>query len=280
MEVTAAMVKELRDDTGVPMMDCKKALVESAGDVERAKQLLRERGVAVAVKRAGREASAGVIASAETGDRRKAALVALGCETDFVARNPDFVQLAQQIADVALTSANDGATREEVLALSLAGGTVEAAITSAVGKIGEKIELGNVKVRQAPEGLVDTYIHHDKTKGVLVELGGITSDAAVELAHQIGIHVAWAAPEFVSRDDVDQDRLKRELEIEKARAMNDGKPEAAAEQIAQGRVNKNFLQAVCLLEQGYLGQSQTVREMVEKVPGVSVVGFTRFAVGG
>jgi elongation factor Ts len=282
MEISASLVKELRDDTGASLGECKKALVETEGNVEAAKQKLRERGATVAEKRAGREAGKGAIASAASPDKHKAALVQLRCETDFVARNADFVTLAQGIADAVLAGGGDGDGMEAVLKLKLGGTTIADAVTQAVGKIGERIELGRVTVRETGSGTLDTYIHHDKTKGVMVEMAG-EGDAVTEVGHSIAVHIAWADPEFISRDEIDPERIAKELEIEKVRAINEGKPEAAAEQIAKGRVNKAFFQRVSLLDQMYLGQHESVQQLIDKAnsegAGTKVLSFVRYAVG-
>ncbi|GMV38025.1 MAG: elongation factor Ts [Fimbriimonadales bacterium] len=282
MEITAAQVKELREQTGAPMMDCKRALVEKGGDFEAAKQYLRERGAAVQDKRAERHAAAGVVAGASTPDHKKAVLVELNCETDFVARNEEFVALAAAIAQAALAGASAGADKEALGGLSLDGTSVEASVDTIRGKIGEKIEIGKVVVRET-SGILDTYIHHDRTKGVMVEVEGNDSDAVVEAAHKIATHIAWADPEFITKDQVDPERVRQEIEIEMHRAINEGKPEAQAEKIAEGRVNKNFFQKACLMEQHYLGQPETIKQLLEAAKGDGgeprVTFFTRIAVG-
>lgn len=282
MEITAAQVKELREQTGAPMMDCKRALVEKGGDFEAAKQYLRERGAAVQDKRAERHAAAGVVAGASTPDHKKAVLVELNCETDFVARNEEFVALAAAIAQAALAGASAGADKEALGGLSLDGTSVAASVDTIRGKIGEKIEIGKVVVRET-SGILDTYIHHDRTKGVMVEVEGNDSDAVVEAAHKIATHIAWADPEFITKDQVDPERVRQEIEIEMHRAINEGKPEAQAEKIAEGRVNKNFFQKACLMEQHYLGQPETIKQLLEAAKGDGgeprVTFFTRIAVG-
>lgn len=280
MEISASLVKELRDQTGAPLMDCKRALVETDGDLDAAKKKLRERGAAVAEKRKDRAASAGVVAAAMSEDRHQAVLLEFTCETDFVARNEDFVALANKIAETALTNAPAGAASDHVLDLQFDGKTVKEHISEATGKIGEKLDMGGIVKKEVSGGVLDTYIHHDKTKGVLVELAGAEGESAIELAHQIAVHIAWAAPEFISRDQIDQTRIDEELQAEKERALAEGKPEAAAQQIAEGRVNKNFFQKVSLMDQPYLGGGDTIGKMVEDAGGgAKVASFVRFAVG-
>jgi elongation factor Ts len=282
MSIPASLVKQLRDDTGAPMMECKKALVETNGDLEAAKQVLRERGAAVHAKRAGKEATAGVIAAAVSPDRRAAAMIELRCETDFVGRNEEFIALAARIAEAVLEGAPGGAGTEEVLAFKLDGGSVRDAVADITGKIGERIELGRVLKRATPDGLLDTYIHHDKSKGVLIEMTG-GDDSLADLAHSIAIHIAWGDPEYISRDEIQQERIEKELETERQRAINEGKPEQAAQKIAEGRVNKLFFQRVCLLDQPFMGQKESVADLINqaKKEGIAprVVSFTRFAIG-
>jgi len=265
-------------------MDCKRALTETGGDLEAAKKKLRERGAAIGEKRSDKKASAGVVAAAVSEDRHAGAMIELLCETDFVARNEAFQNLAVRISQAILESGTSAESAQDVMSVALDGSTVGDLISETTGKIGERIEMGAVVKRKIDHGVIDTYIHHDKTKGVLVEMVGGESPKVVELAHNIAVHIAWGDPEFIGRDAIDPVRIETEMVSERARAIAEGKPEAAAQQIAEGRVNKQFFSKVVLHDQQYLGGSETVGQMITSATGdgeePKVVFFVRFSVGG
>lgn len=280
MPISAALVKRLREETDAPMMECKKALEQAesegiSGDdelVARAKEILREAGKMAAGKRADRETANGVVAVARSGNA--AAAVSLLCETDFVARNDDFQALAQKLADhfAANPPGNDPLTSE------IDGKSVKDLIEEAVGKIRENIQLGSV-IRVEGEG-IGVYLHHDKAKAGIVVLNA-GGNGKQELANKLGTQVVAFSPEYISKDQVDQDRLNKELAIEKQRAIDDGKPEEIAEKIAQGKVGKDFLQQVVLLEQPWYAElSRKVGEVVKEQGGdVTIVEFVRIEAG-
>jgi elongation factor Ts len=269
MSITAADVKRLRDLTGAGMMDSKKALQEADGDMDKAAEILRVKGAGKAAKRAAeRSATAGLVASAGT------SLIELNSETDFVAKNPEFVETAARIAEIA--DAQKPADAEALKALSLGDSTVGGAVEALAVKIGEKIELGRVAVFEGP---VVTYLHRRAADlppavGVLVEYEGGDADAARGAAMQ----VAAMRPQYVSRDEVPADLVAKEREIAEATAREEGKPEQALTKIVEGRLN-GFFKEVALLDQPSVTDSKkTVKKLLDEA-GVTVKRFARFEVG-
>ncbi len=269
MSITAADVKKLRDQTGAGMMDAKKALTETEGDFEKAVELLRVKGQAKAAKRGEeREATAGLVASAG------GALVELNAETDFVAKNADFVETAQKIAEAA--DAAQVGDAEALKALPLGDSTVGAVVEELAVKIGEKIQLGRVAYF---DGSTVVYLHRRAADlppavGVLVEFEGENADAARGAAMQ----VAAMRPSYVTRDEVPADVVDKEREIALATAKEEGKPEGAWPKITEGRVN-GFFKDVCLLEQPSVTDSKKTVKAVLDEAGVTVKRFARFEVG-
>lgn len=285
MSVTAQMVKELRDETSAGFMDCKNALEQANGDMETARQILRERGIAIAGKRAGRETNQGIIAGRFSEDGHTGALIELQCETDFVARNEEFLALAENLVSQVLAHGQEGEASDLIDHAYHAdpSQTVGQAIEQTIGKTGENIRFARYAVMSVSgNGLVDTYIHHNKRVGVLVALTGSASEEALRnLAHEIAIQVAWSAPTYITKEEVPAEVIEREIEIEKQRALNEGKPENIAFNIAQGRVNKEFFQKAVLLEQPYYRDNAlTIGQLMERAGSdVQVQGFVRFEVG-
>ena len=272
---TAQDVKRLREETDAPMMECKNALEQADGDFDKAKQILRESGKAAAGKRAGRTTSAGVVAMAFHHDHHAVGAVVLESETDFVARNDSFVALAQELAEIFLH--NDPGS--DPLAIKHGDKTVGEMIEGAVATIRENIRISKAVHLKSDNQLVG-YVHHDRTKGALVE---ITGDADVRnTGRSIAIQVV-SVPEtqVVSKDQLSQEMLDREIETEKQRAINEGKPEAMAENIAKGRVNKEFVNKAVLLEQlFYADQGKTVKAFLgENAKGAEVKSYVYLAVG-
>lgn len=276
MSISASEVKKLRDETGAPMMECKGALTEANGDFEAAKNILREKGAAAAGKRAGRATSEGVVAVAVSDDQKTVGAAILECETDFVARNEDFIALAQRIAE----AVRDNEPGADASTLPLDGSTVGAAVEEAVGKIRENIKLAH-SVRIAEGKTVGVYVHHDRKKGALVVLDG-SGDNLTAVGKQVAIQTVAFPPAYLKKDDVPQDKIAAELEIEKKRAMAEGKPENIAENIAQGRINKEFYQSQVLLEQPFYTDAKlTVATYVkQEAPDATVASYTYLAVGG
>lgn len=287
MNITPQMVKQLRDETGAGFMDCKQALEQAGGDLEKARLILREKGAIIATKRASKEVNQGVIAGKVTPDLRTGALIDLRCETDFVARNEEFQALANELLDQVLAFGQEGQL-EQLLqqpALSDPTRTVEKRIEELMGKTGERIALQNYAIIRVPEGengVVDVYIHHNRLVGTAVALTGSAETQALQsLAHEIAIQIAWSAPSYLTRDEVPAEELERELQIEKQRALNEGKPEQIAENIARGRVQKGFLQRVVLLEQPYYrDESLTIGKLIQQTGAdIQIRRYVRMEIG-
>lgn len=274
MAITASMVKELREKTGAGMLDCKKALMETNGDMEKAIDYLREKGIASAAKKAGRIAAEGLVAVKAEGN--KAVIVEVNSETDFVAKNEQFQTLVKNLADHIL--ANTPANVEEALAQKFNGEdkTVEEYINSSIATIGEKISLRRFAVVEKGDNAVfGTYLHMGGRIGVITVLEG-TNDA--ELAKDIAMHVAAINPSYVSHEEVPSEELEREKEVLKQQALNEGKPENIVAQIVEGRLGK-FYERVCLLDQPFVKDGdQKVGKYVES-KGASVKSFIRYEVG-
>lgn len=287
MSISPQLIKELRDETGAGFMDCKSALEQAGGDMEKARLILREKGAIVASKRASKEVNQGVIAGLVSDDGRTGALIDLRCETDFVARNEEFQNLAAELLQHVMAVGEEGKmdTIMQRPALSDSSITVEKQIEIAIGKTGERIAFQNYAIARVPDGengVVDIYIHHNKLVGVMVVLTGSADLAAMQnVAHEIAIQIAWSTPQYLSREEIPAETLQQELEIEKQRAVNEGKPENVAENIARGRVNKNFVQKVALLEQPfYKDESKTIGDLLKAVgPDLKIVRFVRMEVG-
>ena len=277
-EVAAKDVAALRKQTGAGMMDCKRALEESNGDLEAAKDWLRTKGLAGAAKRMGRSADQGAVDVVVDGV--VAALVELTCETDFVAKGADF---KGAVAALAAQVAAHG--EDDVAAQAFEGSTVAEAITQLGAKLGEKMELGRIVRYESPDGLLDGYKHVQNergTIGVIVELGGVSASdpKAREVAHDIALHIASAAPRYVRREDVPGDAIDKERTVLTELTRNEGKPENAIEKIVEGRLN-GFYKDYCLLEQGFVRDPKTtVGKLVESLSGDATVRrFVRVKVG-
>ncbi len=270
MAVTAAMVKELRDRTGAGMMECKKALVETQGDMDAAIESLRKSGLAQADKKAGRVAAEGRIALAVSDDGREAVMVEVNCETDFVAKDENFNAFADAVARNAL--AEDPADVETLMASGLDGATVEETRQALVSKIGENVQVRRF-VRTSTDGSLGAYVHGGRI-GVLVDL----ADGSGALARDLAMHVAAMNPGFVSADDVPADVVAREKDILVAQAEATGKPPEIIEKMVVGRLRKH-LAGITLLGQPFVKDSDlTVAQLLEQ-NGASVRGFDRLAVG-
>ncbi len=286
MSISASQIKELRETSGAGMMDCKKALVETNGNIEEAIDWLRTKGLAKAAKKAGRTAAEGLVAIAESGN--SAAVIELNSETDFVARNEQFQDLAAGIAQVAVAQQGDA---EAVKAASYPSGkTVEEEVTAAVATIGENMNLRRAKTVTAANGFVSTYIHNAVKSGlgkigVLVALETDQDNDAIRgLGKQIAMHIAAAKPEALTRDGVDATSLERERAVYKEQAMASGKPENIAEKMVEGRIRK-FYEEVVLPEQTFVidGKSK-VSEIIDGVAKetgatISVSDYALFILG-
>lgn len=287
-EVNAALVAELRRETGAGMMDCKKALTSSGGDKEKAIEYLRKKGIAAAEKRADRTAKEGLVACSVSADAKTAALVEINSETDFVAKNDLFRDFGTALSVLVRDWREaDGKSAAELLALSLPNGrTVQEHLTELTGKIGEKLAVGRFARMQVADGMVGTYIHSDSKLGVLVGLSG--ADAALPevkaLTRDLAMQIAASSPLVVSRDEVPADKIEHERGIETERARTEGKPDAAIPRIVDGRINKWFSE-VALLEQPFVKDPKVVvRDLVNSVSKstgkpIVVKSFVRIRVG-
>jgi elongation factor Ts len=270
MAVTAAMVKELRERTGAGMMECKKALVETGGDMDGAIEFLRKSGLAQADKKASRVAAEGKIALAVADDGHEAVMLEVNCETDFVAKDDSFVAFAEAVARNAL--AGNPADVDALMQTSIDGATVEEARQALVSKIGENIQVRRF-VRVSSDGSLGAYVHGGRI-GVLVDLAG----GNVELARDLAMHVAAMNPEFVSADDVPAEVMAREKDILIAQAEGSGKPADIVEKMVEGRLRKH-LSGITLLGQAFVKDGDLTVEKLLKQNSASVKGFQRIAVG-
>ncbi|HOO97702.1 MAG TPA: translation elongation factor Ts [Caldisericia bacterium] len=278
-------VKTLRERTEAPMMDCKKALTEAGGDIEKAIQVLREKGIAKAAKKADRETSEGRIGLKISDDRKKVVLVKLSCETDFVAKNDNFIKMSQDLADLAMDKGIS--TKEDLLkATHPTGSTVEEEIKATVGKIGENIQLANVEVYDSIGGYFDAYAHMGNKLIVLVEVNSDKDahEKVIGLAHEMAMQVAIDNPDYVCSTEIPKDVVDKEREVIMNSEELAGKPDNVREKIAEGKL-KAFFKSCCLLDLPYMRESKkTISELVaetEKEIGgkIEVVKFCRISIG-
>ena len=292
MAVTAAMVKELREMTGAGMMDCKKALAATDGDMDKAVEFLREKGLAGAEKKAGRIAAEGIVATALTENEKKAVVVEVNAETDFVAKNAKFQAYVAQVAAQALTTtaADMDAFMEEKWAADESL-TVKEALSSQISIIGENMNIRRFKQVVEENGVVVSYIHAGGRIGVLVDVEtSIVNDAVKEMGKNIAMQIAALNPKYTSRDEVSADFIEHEKSILMAQIQNDpkeaSKPEKVIQGMIQGRINKE-LKEICLLDQTYVKAEdgkQSVAQYVAQVAketgaSITVKGFVRFETG-
>lgn len=274
MAITAKLVKELREKTGAGMMDCKKALQETEGNIDKAIDFLREKGMAKAAKKADRIAAEGSAYIEVAGNT--AALIEVNCETDFVTKNDQFKELLSELGKHIVTQ--KPANVEDALQQKLhgTGDTVENYINSVVAKIGEKLSLRRfVLENKTDNDAFGAYLHMGGRIGVLTLLEGTTDE---QTAKDIAMHIAAVNPRYVSRDAVSEDEVNREREVLKTQALNEGKPEHIVEKMVDGRLGK-FFEEICLLEQDFVKDpDQKVKKYVAD-KGASVKSFSRFEVG-
>ena len=278
-EITAALVKELREKTGAGMMDSKKALVESGGDIEAAVDWLRKKGLAAAAKKSGRVAAEGLVGVHAEGT--KAAVVEVNAETDFVARNELFQALVEGVARIALAADGD---IEKIKAAPFGNGrTVAEEITHLVATIGENMSLRRAAVLSVPKGVVATYVHNALKPGigrigVLAALEGEPGETLLKLGREVGMHVAAARPSALDISGVDPAELARERAVLADQARASGKPEAIIEKMVDGRVRK-FYEEVVLLEQVWVHDGESRVKAVAAKAGAKLTGFVRFQLG-
>lgn len=272
--VSATMVKDLREKTGAGMMDCKKVLTETDGDMEKAIELLRERGIAKAAKKSDRIAAEGIVTAYVSEDAKVGSVVEINSETDFVGKNEEFRTFASDIAEQVASKAPSSV--EELLTQKFIKDetkTVEEVLTGKIATIGEKITIRRFE-RFASNGLVEKYIHGDGKIGVLVELENGNS----ELAKDICMQIAAAKPEYLDRASVPEERVSKEMEILKVQAMNEGKPAEIAEKMVQGRIGK-FYGEICLVEQAFVKDPDIKISNLLEEKKAKIVKFARFEKG-
>lgn len=272
--ITASIVNELRKKTGAGMMDCKKALQENDGDMEKAIDYLRKKGQKISANRADREAGEGAIIALTSEDQTYGVIVELNCETDFVAKNQDFVDLANAIAQIALE--NKPADLEALKALELNGSKISDRLVDEIGKIGEKIELSSYEMIEG-EGVV-SYIHMGNRIGVLVALNQAISGAVETAGKDVAMQIAAMNPVSLSKEDVLQEVIDREMEIGRDQARQEGKPENIIDKIAEGKLNKFFKESTLLNQDFVKDSSKTISKMLDDVSkGLTVTSFKRVA---
>lgn len=276
MNISASDVKKLRDMTGAGMMDCKKALTEAEGDIDKAIEILRKKGQKLSVKRADREANEGVVLAVISDDKKRGVIVRLSCETDFVAKNEDFIKLTQDFADIALKNMPE--SKEALLELPYKDGlTIGGKVTEQVGVIGEKIDLSAYEKLEAE--MIAPYIHMGNRAAVLVGLNK-ADEAYYEPGRDVAMQVAAMKPVALDKDGVDESIIQKEIEIGMEQARQEGKPEAMLEKIARGKLGKFFKENTLLHQQFVKDGKLSVSEFLASVdPDLTVTDFKHVALG-
>jgi elongation factor Ts len=271
--ITAADVNKLRKMTGAGMMDCKRALVESDGDFEKAVDILRKKGQKVANKRADKEANEGIVIAKTTSDHKFGSVVKISCETDFVAKNEEFINFANNVIAKVLEDKPKG--MDELKSLQVNGQTVEQALTELIGKTGEKMELDGFEFIEAES--VSAYNHMGNKLATII---GLNKPGTDDEGHQLAMQVAAMNPVAVDRDDVPEEIINKELEIGMDQARQEGKPENLLEKIARGKLNKFFKEST-LVNQDFVRDSKiTVGQFLKNTdPELKVTGFKRLMLG-
>ncbi|MBI3258973.1 MAG: elongation factor Ts [Ignavibacteriae bacterium] len=279
--VTPQMVKHLRDKTGAGMADCKKALDESAGDMDVAIDVLRKRGAASAAKRADRSANEGLIMAKVSADGKNGAIVEINCETDFVARNEEFGDFASQVGNAVLN--NNPATADDIMTINIGGKTLGDLHNEMLSKFSEKIGIKRFK-HISTSGAVVEYIHAGNKLAVLIEVNTPVTDKAKLMIRDIAMQVAAMNPMFIDRDRVNDEAIKKEIEIYRDQAIQEGKKPEIAERVATGKLEK-FYQEQCLVEQAFVKDStKTVKDVLGEVAkevgsDVKILSFYRYFLG-
>ncbi|MDZ7626119.1 MAG: translation elongation factor Ts [Ignavibacteriaceae bacterium] len=280
MAITAAQVNDLRQRTGAGMMDCKRALEEANGDIQKAIEILRKKGASVAAKRAEKSANEGLVVTKVSDDKKSATILEINCETDFVAKSEDFVNLAKFVIDA--VHKNKPKNVEELLKNS----DVQDKLNDVLGKVGEKIEISRFDIMEANDGLLVDYIHMGSKLGVLIKFDDVKAgnDELYSIGKDMAMQVAAMNPISVKREDVPKATVDKEIEIYKELAKKEGKPEQMLEKIAMGRLNK-FYQENVLLEQAFIkDNSKTVSDLLKEFntkhsSNAKVARFDRFHLG-
>ena len=273
MAFTAKDVMALREKTGAGVMDCKKALTDADGDMAKAADLLRERGISKAEKKASRIAAEGIVACYVEG--KTGVLIELNCESDFVAKNPQFSEIATEVSKVIVKE--NPANVEALLACACQGATVEEYLKGKIAIIGEKIAVRRFE-RYETNGFIESYIHLGGKLGVMLDVAGEATEAAKEVAHDVTLQIAFTKPAYLTREEVSADTLEKEKAVLKQQAINEGKPEAIAEKMVMGRIKK-FYEENCLLEQAFIkDDSKKVSDLL-KAGNTAVNKFVFFVMG-
>ena len=273
MAITTALIKELRERTGAGMLDCKKALEENGGDIEKAIDWLREKGIAKAAKKSGRVAAEGLVFAAVSADRKKGAILEFNSETDFVAKNDEFKTFGEKLVQLSLE--HDLTSEDELKAFELEGKKVEDNLTELIAKIGENMNIRRLKL-VSTDGFIETYIHLGGKIGVLLNVSGEAIPENVEKAKGVAMHVAAMDPKYLNSEQVTADDLEREKEIARHQLQQEGKPENIIEKILEGKMRK-FYEENCLVNQKYVrDDSVTIEKFI--APS-SIISFDRFKVG-
>ncbi len=277
MAFTAKDVMALRERTGAGVMDCKKALTDAEGDMSKAADLLRERGIAKAEKKASRIAAEGIVACHVEGNT--GVLIELNCESDFVAKGPLFSQIAHEIAKVIISAAPASVEALQACSIVDEGNTctVEEYLKAKIAIIGEKIAVRRFE-RYVTEGFLESYIHLGGKLGVMLDVAGEATEAAKETAHDVTLQIAFTKPAYLCKEEVSEETLAKEKEVLKQQAMNEGKPEAIAEKMVLGRIKK-YYEENCLLEQAFIkDDSKKIAELL-KAASTSINRFVFFVMG-
>ncbi len=261
-EISAAMVKELRDRTGAGMMDAKKALVEAGGDVDTAIKQLREKGALKAEKKASRETSEGLVSGEVSGGN--AILACVLCETDFVAKNQQFKDFVAALSK-ALVQADSIENTESIPFQE--GKTIADALKEQIGVIGENIKIGDTTRLQTESGFFGLYIHNNGKIGVLTQFSGEETEKAKEVAKQIAMHVAFTRPMALTREGVPASKIEEEREVYKNQALSEGKPENIVEKIAEGKINSFFKEHVLLEQEFIMDSKRRIKDVVDELGG-------------
>ncbi len=281
-QISAKLVKELRDQTGAGMGDCKKALVENDGDMGKAVEYLRKKGAAAAAKRQDRSADEGLIIAITSEDRKSAAIVEINCETDFVARSEEFGQYAGKVAEAVLDESPEN--NDDLMKVELGGNTIENLHNDILAKFSEKIKIRRFKKINS-DGYIECYNHAGNKLGVLLDVSASNpTEKAKEVIRDVAMQVAAMNPAYIDKNTVPKDVIEKEQEIYKEAAVQEGKKPEIAEKIAMGKLNKYF-QEQCLLEQQFVKDSKmavkdVLKEISEELGGkVNINGFVRFYLG-
>jgi elongation factor Ts len=278
MTITAGLVKELREKTGVGMMECKKALEENQGDMEKAILWLRERGLSRAAKKADRVAAEGVVKVLVSEDGRSGAVVELNCETDFVSKNPDFQDIADKVAALALK--NKISDVDALKSAQLGNETVDAALATLIAKLGENMKIRRVGFLSTPKGTISGYTHMGGKIGSLVLLNGAEGPEVQELGRDLAMHAAAAAPRYLKSDEVDAAEIETEKDLGRKKLLEEGKPENMHEKILAGQISK-FYKEICFIDQAFIKDpSLSIQKVVaDKGKGASLTSFHLFKLG-